>query len=166
MSKAIVVGVNGSAGSEAALAWALERAARHKFPVIAVHAVDDRWMAPEFQYHELIRESGMELLRGVQASARQLAPDVDVDTQLRHGSGGSVLREVSKEAVLVVVGGHNKRWMDGGPMTDRALQVVAASESPVAVIPLQRPTGGRRRGSRRGRFRGVAAGRRIRCSRG
>ncbi len=143
MGKAIVVGVNGSEGSEAALAWALERAARHKLPVIAVHAVDDRWMSPEFQYHELIRESGMELLQSVQVSATQLAPDVSVDTQLRHGSGGSVLREVSKEAALVVVGGHNKRWMDGGPMTDRALQVVAASESPVAVIPLKRPAGAR-----------------------
>ena len=30
---------------------------------------------------------------------------------------------------MVVVGGHDKHWMDGGPMTDRALQVVSASEA-------------------------------------
>ena len=143
MSKAIVVGSNGSAGSEAALTWALERAARDKLPVIIVHAVDDRWMSPEFQYHEIIREAGMDLLRRAQTSARGQAPDVEVDIQLRHGSGGSVLREVSKEAALVVVGGHDKRWLDGGPMTDRALQVVSASECPVAVIPVRRGTGDR-----------------------
>lgn len=141
MSKAIVVGSNGSAGSEAALTWALERASRDKHPVIIVHAVDDRWMSPEFQYHEIIREAGMDLLQRAKASARGQAPDVEVDIQLRHGSGGSVLREVSKEAALVVVGGHGKRWLDGGPMTDRALQVVSASECPVAVIPVKRGTG-------------------------
>lgn len=141
MSKAIVVGINGSAGSDAALAWALQRAARDRLPVIAVHAVDDRWMSPDFQYHELIKESGMELLQKAQASAGELAPDVKVDIELRHGSGGSVLRDISKEAAVIVVGGHEKRRVDGGPMTDRALQVVAASECPVAVIPAKPGTG-------------------------
>jgi nucleotide-binding universal stress UspA family protein len=134
MGKEIVVGINGSARSDAALAWALQRAARDKLPVIVVHAVDDRWVSPDFQYHQIVREAGLDLLRQAQANARDLAPDVEVDIQLRRGSGGSVLREVSKNAALVVVGGHDKFWMDGGPMTDRALQVVSASECPVAVI--------------------------------
>ena len=64
-----------------------------------------------------------------------------MDIQLRHGSGGSVLREVSKEAAMIVVGGHDKHWLDGGPMTDRALQVVSASECPVAVMPAKPATG-------------------------
>jgi nucleotide-binding universal stress UspA family protein len=135
MSKAIVVGINGSAGSDAALTWALQRASRDKLPVIALHAVDDRWMSPDFQYHELIRQSGMDLLEKAKASAHEQAPDVEVDIQLRHGSGGSVLRDVSKEAAIIVVGGHEKHHLDGGPVTDRALQVVSASECPVAVIP-------------------------------
>ena len=63
MGKAIVVGINGSARSDAAPACALQRAARDKLPVIPVHAVDDRSMSPDFQYHEIIRESGMELLK-------------------------------------------------------------------------------------------------------
>ncbi len=143
MSKAVVVGFNGSAGSEAAVTWALERAARDKLPVIIVHAVDDRWMSPDFQYHEIIRQAGMELLQQAQAIASGRAPDVEVDIQLRHGSGGSVLRDVSKEAAIVVVGGHDKSWLDGGPVTDRALQVVSASECPVAVIPAKRGAGDR-----------------------
>ena len=135
MGKPIVVGINGSAGSEAAMTWALHRAARFKLPVIAIHAVDDRWMSPDFQYHELIRESGMELLRQVQEDAAKKEPDVAVDVQLRHGSAGSALKDMSKEAAMVVIGSHHRHWADGGPMTDRALQVVTASDSPVAVIP-------------------------------
>ncbi|MET1064742.1 MAG: universal stress protein [Arthrobacter sp.] len=142
MNKPIVVGINGSAGSEAALAWALQRAARDRLPVIAVHAVDDRWIAPDFEYHELIRQAGMELLQNVQAGARAQAPDVAVDIQLRHGSSASVLREVSQDASMVVVGEHDKHWMDGGPLTDRALQIISASEVPAAVIPLRRGSGG------------------------
>ena len=141
MNKPIVVGINGSAGSEAALTWALERAARDKLPVTIIHAVDDRWISPDFQYHELIRQAGMDLLQKAQASAAEQVPDVTVDIQLRHGSGGSVLREVSKEASMVVVGEHDKHWMDGGPLTDRALQIVSASEIPAAVIPLTRGAG-------------------------
>ncbi|WP_427131904.1 universal stress protein [Pseudarthrobacter sp. S9] len=135
MSKRIVVGINGSAGSEASLTWALQRAARQKLSIVAVHAVDDRWMSPDFQYHELIREAGMELLQKAQASANAQAPGVEVEIQLRHGSAGSALREASKEAWMVVVGAHDRHWLDGGPMTDRALQIVSASDSPVAVIP-------------------------------
>jgi nucleotide-binding universal stress UspA family protein len=135
MNKPIVVGINGSAGSEAALAWALQRASRYKLPVIALYAVDDRWMSPDFQYHELVRESGMELLQQVQASARAQAPGVEVETRLRHGSAGAALREASREASMLVVGAHDRHWLDGGPMTDRALQVVSGSDSPVAVIP-------------------------------
>ncbi|QCB97781.1 universal stress protein [Arthrobacter sp. PAMC25564] len=141
MNKPIVVGINGSAGSEAALAWALQRASQHKVPVIAIHAVDDRWMSPDFQYHELIRQSGMELLQKAQASASEQVPGVEVDIQLRHGSAGAALREASKEASMVVVGAHDRHWLDGGPMTDRALQVVSSSASPVAVIPTTRGTG-------------------------
>jgi nucleotide-binding universal stress UspA family protein len=142
MNKPIVVGINGSAGSEAALTWALKRASRYKLPVIALYAVDDRWMSPDFQYHELVRESGMELLQKAQASAREQAPDVEVEIQLRHGSAGAALREASKEAPMLVVGAHDRHWLDGGPMTDRALQVVSASDSPVAVIPPTPGTGG------------------------
>lgn len=143
MSKPIVVGINGSAGSEAALAWALDRAARQKLPVVCVHAVDDRWMSPDFQYHELIRESGLELLEKAKTAAKSKAPDIDVDVQLRHGSPGSALREASQEATMVVVGVHDKHWMDGGPLTDRALQIVTASDGPVAVVPREPAAGAR-----------------------
>jgi nucleotide-binding universal stress UspA family protein len=135
MNKPIVLGISGSAGSQAALTWAVQRASLHQLPLTVVHAVDDRWMTPEFQYQELIRVSAMDLLQRAQATAKEQGPDVKVDVQLRHGSAGAALREASKEASMVVVGTHDRHWMDGGPLTDRALQIVSASDSPVAVIP-------------------------------
>jgi nucleotide-binding universal stress UspA family protein len=135
MDRPIVVGISGSAGSQGAVTWAAARASLHKVPLILLHAVDDRWMTPEFQYQDLIRESAMDLLQKAQATATGQARDVKVEVQLRHGSAGSALREASREATMVVVGVHDKHWMDGGPLTDRALQVVSASDSPVAVIP-------------------------------
>jgi nucleotide-binding universal stress UspA family protein len=144
MNKPIVVGINGSAGSEAAMAWSLNRAARLKLPVIAMHAVDDRWIAQEFQYHEMIKESALQLLRQVQQDAALRAPGVDVEIQLRHGGTGLALKEMSRDASMLVIGSHDSYWADGGPMTDRALQIVTASDCPVAVIP--HPPGPERRG--------------------
>jgi nucleotide-binding universal stress UspA family protein len=83
MTKPIFVGINGSARSEAALMWALRRASGHKLPVLALYALDDRWMSPDFQYQELIREAGMELLQKAQHSARAQAPT----SRLRSSSG-------------------------------------------------------------------------------
>ena len=141
MTKPIVVGINGSALSEAALTWALQRASDHKLPIIVVHAVDDRWMTPDVEYREIVREAAMDLLQRAQDGARVRAPDVDVEIQLRHGSAGEALTEASKEASMLVVGVHDRRWLDGGPLTDRALQIVSASDSPVAVIPPTPDTG-------------------------
>ncbi|MGX1161260.1 nucleotide-binding universal stress UspA family protein [Arthrobacter sp. SLBN-100] len=143
MNKPIVVGVNGSGGSEAAMLWSLQRAARHKLSVIAVHALDDRWMSPEFTYQDVIRESGMQLLRQVQEDAAKKEPGVDVRIRLGEGSPASVLKDLSRDASMVVIGSHNRTWADGGPMTDRALQVVAASDCPVAVIPQDQGPAGR-----------------------
>jgi nucleotide-binding universal stress UspA family protein len=142
MDKPIVVGISGSAGSQGALTWAVQRASRYRLPLVVLHAVDDRWMSPEFQYQELIRESAMDLLRKAQAVATAQAPDVNVEVQLRHGSAGAALREASKDASMVVVGAHERHRMDGGPLKDRALQIVSASDRPVAVVPARQGTGG------------------------
>jgi nucleotide-binding universal stress UspA family protein len=135
MRQPIIVGINGSTASEAALAWALERGSSRGLPVIAVHVADDRWTSPEFQYHDLIRDRGMELLKKAEADAALKAPDADVQAQLHYGSPGAVLREMSQEAAIIVIGSHGRHWANGGPVTDRALQIVTASDCPVVVIP-------------------------------
>ncbi|WP_423184558.1 universal stress protein [Arthrobacter sp. NyZ413] len=139
MNGPIVVGISDSAASEPALVWAVRRAARLKVPVLLVHAIDDRWMSRALEYTEPVRTAGLEVLSKAKARAQAVEPDVDVETLLFAGSTGMALRERSKGASLVVVGpGH--AW-PGGPVTDRALQIVAVSKCPVAVIGSQDPAG-------------------------
>lgn len=133
MKEPIVVGINDSGASEAALTWALHRAAALKLPVLLVHAVDDRWMSEAFPYTDMIRKSGKELLRKAKDRATEVEPSVELWTELISGSVGSALRKQSKGASMVVIGSGQLTW-PGGPMTDRALQVATVALCPVAVV--------------------------------
>ncbi len=132
MKEAIVVGVNDSPSSDAAVRWAMQRAAALKLPVQLVHAVDDRWAYDAVGYNEWIRESGETLLAAAKDHASKLEPTVEISTDLVSGGSGYALGKKSKKASMVVVGsGHG--WV-GGSLTDRALQVATVAQCPVAVI--------------------------------
>ena len=96
MGKPIVVGISGSAGSQAALVWALQRAARDELRSWS----STRWTTAgcplTSEYHELIRESGMELLQKARGSARVSAPDVEGGHPATSRQRGSVLRETPR----------------------------------------------------------------------
>ncbi|WP_026540481.1 universal stress protein [Paenarthrobacter nicotinovorans] len=132
MNEAIVVGINDSPSSEAAMGWAMHRAATLKVPVLLVHAVDDRWVYDAVGYNEWIRESGVNFLAAAKDRAAKMEPTVKITTDLVSGGAGYALRKRSKKAAMVVIGsGHG--WA-GGSLTDRALQVAAIARCPVAVI--------------------------------
>lgn len=133
MKEAIVVGVNDSGANEAAVAWAMHRAAAMKLPLTLVHAVDDRWMSESFAYKETASKAATELLGKAKAHASGVEPSVDVRTVLISGSAGNALRKQSKKASLVVIGS-GKHVRPGGRLTDRALQIAAVARCPVAVV--------------------------------
>ncbi|MGO4583753.1 universal stress protein [Arthrobacter sp. 2RAF6] len=133
MKVPIVVGVNDSGANEAAVAWAMHRAAAMKLPVDLVHAVDDRWMSESFAYNEMAKRAAKELLGKAKAHAAGVEPSVDVRTLLIPGSAGYALRKRSKKAALVVIGS-GTRVRPGGRLTDRALQIAAVALCPVAVV--------------------------------
>ena len=132
MKNPIVVGAVDTGSSKAALAWAMERAAQRKLPVLFVHAVDTRWLDASFAAGEMIRAAAHEFLSKNAAYASELEPSVQVKTLLFPGSPGYALRKRSKGASMVVIGtGHH--W-PGGPVADRALQIAAVALCPVAVV--------------------------------
>jgi nucleotide-binding universal stress UspA family protein len=104
----IVVGVDGSAGSDAALAFAFAEAARRQVPVHAVHAWDpDSLLTAAYvsetdlaRLREASREKTAEWLR--QHTARYSG--VDVSIELVHGGPASALMEASAHAALLVLG--------------------------------------------------------------
>ncbi|WP_423184521.1 universal stress protein [Arthrobacter sp. NyZ413] len=132
MKKPIVVGVVDTDASRAALAWAMDRAARQGLPVLLVHAVDIRWIDESFASSAVVRATALELLSKTAGYAGELEPSVEVNTLLFSGSPGFALRKRSKAASMVVIGtGHS--W-PGGPVADRALQIASVAQCPVAVV--------------------------------
>jgi len=142
MKNPIVVGVNDTEASQAAVAWAMHRAAALKLPVLLVHALDDRWSYESYSFIDVIRKSGAELLEKAKARAIEAEPSIELSTKQVSGSTGYVLRKQSRKASMVVVGS-GESWF-GGAVTDRALQVAAVALCPVAVVGTEAHDGGRR----------------------
>lgn len=130
--KPIAVGVTESSGSNAAVAWAAARAKRDHVPLVLLHVLDDRWMAgEELPYVDVLRQSGMDMLREVAERVAELQPGLQVSLELLEGAIGASLGDYSNNASMLVLGssGHAR-----GALTDRALQAAAVAESPIAVI--------------------------------
>ena len=131
-AKPIAVGITDTSASNAALLWAAARANRLRCPLAVVHVVDDRWMAVEvLPYLEVLRESGLGLLKEAGEKATAAEPGLQVTLQLLEGGIGAALGDYSKNASMLILGtsGHAR-----GALTDRALQAAATAECPVAVI--------------------------------
>ncbi|WP_457950334.1 universal stress protein [Pseudarthrobacter sp. alpha12b] len=131
-AKPIAVGITDTPASNAALVWAAARANRLKCPLTVVNVVDDRWMAAEvLPYIDVLRESGLGLLKEAGEKATAAEPGLQVSLKLLEGGVGAALGGYSKDASMLVLGtsGHTR-----GALTDRALQAAATAECPVAVI--------------------------------
>ena len=142
MKNPIVVGVNDTQANQAAVAWAMHRAAVLQLPVILIHAVDDRWSYENYALIDTVRKYGTELLEKARARAVEAEPSVDLEAKLVSGSAGYVLRKQSRKASMVVVGA-GESWF-GAAVTDRALQIAAVAHCPVAVIGRKAGDDGRR----------------------
>jgi nucleotide-binding universal stress UspA family protein len=137
----LVVGVDGSAGSRAALAWALNEAGRRDAEVEAVFA----WAVPSFAYAapgavlpdpETMAAEGTELLEQALALV-SAATQAKVHTRVREGRPSDVLQEVADEpdVRLLVVGSRGH-----GGLAELVLGSVSHAVShhvrkPLVIIP-------------------------------
>jgi nucleotide-binding universal stress UspA family protein len=133
----LVVGVDGSAGSRAALAWALDEAARRDAEVEAVFA----WTLPAVAYSSpaavpvnpvTMESEGTELLEHALALV-SAASQVKTHTRVCDGHPSKVLREIADEpdVRLLVVG---SRGHSG--LAELVLGSVSHTLSHIAPIPL------------------------------
>jgi nucleotide-binding universal stress UspA family protein len=105
----IVVGVDGSIGSQAALAWAVDEAARRGVTVVAVRA----WSIPAIAVPafgpamtipwDRFEESAEEAL-GQAIAALGPHPRAPIRTKVVEGQAASVLLDVAAGALMLVVG--------------------------------------------------------------
>ena len=132
----IVVGVDGSQRSAAAVSFAFQRAARRRVGLTAVRA----WTPPLSAYPDLLvpldrieAAEHRQLLESVQAD-RCAFPEVDVEAKLVCDHPGRALIEESAGAGLVVVGSRGHGGFAGLLLGSVSQAVLEHAGCPVAVV--------------------------------
>lgn len=139
----IVVGVDGSAGSDRAVAWALDEARVHGDRVVLVHS----WEFPSFGVtnfagdplpvfgHDDIQRLASEVLDAAERDARAKEPTVELSGRLVEGHPASALIDASVGARLLVVGSRGLGGFKGMLMGSVSSSCVHHARCPVVVIP-------------------------------
>jgi len=139
---AIIVGVDGSAGSQLALRWTLADAALGSEPVKLVccyrrpmmlswEGIDpgdvDREADAAQQFAQEAVEKALEL-------ARELAPQIDVSGEAVYGHAADVLADESKSASQVVVGSRQLKGLGSALLGSVGAGLAARAVCPVVVV--------------------------------
>lgn len=136
----VVVGVDGSAPSRAAVEFAVEEAAFRGTRLRALHAYQHPVSARAGDMQPLVYEENQ--LRGEEdrvvaetlTGLTERYPQVPVTRETVRGRPVRVLAEASRDAQLVVVGGHGRGELSGLLLGSVSQGVLHHSGSPVAVI--------------------------------
>jgi nucleotide-binding universal stress UspA family protein len=140
--KRIIVGVDGSESSKAALEWAYNEAAHHDaaITVIAVWQPPTMPLTPPYGslppegYEGQPRTNALNLLEQSVRNLEPRTPVVDVRTLVEEGNPAEVLIEQSKEADLLVVGSRGLGGFRGMLLGSISQHVVAHAACPVVVL--------------------------------
>ncbi len=111
----IVVGVDASAQSLRALAWAVKQSvAEHRTLTLvhALHVVPQSFMDAAIVYQQdaetRLRAEGQQVLDDAAAEVERIAPGVEVEQVLRISDPRAVLLELSRDAAMVVLGSRGR----------------------------------------------------------
>jgi nucleotide-binding universal stress UspA family protein len=133
----IVVGVDQSPSSHAALRWALGHARLTGLPLLIVHA----WRSVPYPYvsPDLVRDAAEEAAQQVLDDAlRECERDrigVDVSARLVQGHPARVLAALGRASTMVVVGAGGHGELAGLLLGSVGLHLVSHAPVPVVVVP-------------------------------
>jgi nucleotide-binding universal stress UspA family protein len=148
-SNLIVVGIDGSEGSDAALRWAVDEALRSHRELLVVCAW--HWSADAVASPFALvgapesMSAGRRLLEHAATLARR--HHVEVGTKLVEGSAKTALVKVADGAAMLVVGSHGRRAVTRALIGSTGRACVQHATCPVVVVPRTRVGAGRRAGS-------------------
>jgi len=133
----IVVGVDGSSWSEAALEWAMVEARRRTAPVVVLHAFEWPMMGVPLSgvpsgYDP--RQAARVMLLGATERARTRAPGVEVTSRLENGPPARLLLAESRRAGLLVLGSRGLGGFAGLLAGSVATTVAEHASCPVVVV--------------------------------
>ncbi|MEO7007182.1 MAG: universal stress protein [Terrimesophilobacter sp.] len=141
MVEKIVVALDGSAPSESALHWAMERAGRTDASVTLVTVVPDTVATLVPGLPERLAVTARSFIDNARERAQRLAPDVDVAAKVSHGSVLSALSSPAYDADLLVIGTHKHGVIVGAIHGTLSLRLAVAISCSIAVIPETLPAG-------------------------
>jgi nucleotide-binding universal stress UspA family protein len=137
----IVVGIDGSEGGEAALAFAAREAAVHKARLRVVTA----WQTPYAAYtggfmpppdlSDTVKEGAEGIAARAADRAVELEPSVYCEHEAVEGHPAEVLTNESRNASLVVVGSRGHGSFASLLLGSTSHQVVQHAHCPVAIVP-------------------------------
>ena len=131
----IVVGVDGSAISAAAIRFAFQQAARCHIGITAVHAATPSRQHPSLRVPaDIVDQIDRQLFAEAMESKRVVFPAIDVRTNLVHGHPAQALIDSSAGAELVVVGSHGRGGFAGMLLGSVSQAVLQHAACPVAVV--------------------------------
>lgn len=141
MSDVLVVGVDGSPESEAALSWGLAEAGRRGLAVelvyaLAVPVISDAYgmMLTRPDLDELIMHSE-QVLAAALAAAQAAAPELSIGSRMASGPPAAVLVDTSRNAGMVVVGTRGTSALAGHSLGSVSIRLAGRSICPVVVVP-------------------------------
>ncbi|MFE5289971.1 universal stress protein [Nocardia sp. NPDC056611] len=134
----VVVGVDGSRTSEAALAAAFAEAAERRTGLVAMHAWSD-WDTGQFAGEVTSMTGNLDdvetaVLAERLAGWQEKYPDVEVTREVCTAGPGAQLTELSKTAQLVVVGNRGRGGFTGLLLGSTAHHLVQHAHCPVMVV--------------------------------
>jgi nucleotide-binding universal stress UspA family protein len=132
----VVVGLDGSAVSRTALAFAADAARRLGLPLVAVHA----WTFPETPFWPLgtPRPDDERTINEIEdwlASELTALTDVPTERRVLHGTTASSLIAATKPSDLLVIGSRGQGGFAALLLGSTALQVAHHGHGPVVVVP-------------------------------
>lgn len=131
----VIVGVDGSTPSQAALAWAIGRALDRSEPIALVHVIDDEWGQVGNDYAREESKGGAHVLSAAVRFARERMPAGTVSQVIAHGSPAWELAAAARPEDILVVGTHKTGHIHGRVLGTRSVVVASVARCSVAIIP-------------------------------
>lgn len=136
-AREILVGVDGSPESNAAVTWAAHEAAARGFGLAIVHVNSigsyGLWSASRYVRDEL-RAMGQPIVTGARRIAAEAQPDIHIRGRVLLGNAARIMLILSAEAPLVVVGLRGRGALSRALVGSVCLRLMAHAHCPVVGV--------------------------------
>jgi len=141
----ILVGVDGSGVSDAAVRWAAREAEMHGLPLQLVHVVAPSWArSAEGPTGDAITQSQLDEARRILDTSRAMvgqtaATPLDVHTQMQYAAIAPTLVEASKHAWMIVVGSRGRDAVEEHVLGSVSAALIHHAHCPAAIVHAPEP---------------------------